>query len=179
MNFGLFVSSRVESLVSITYLLLFSILFDMGASQSTSGLDTCLRAVPSLQFASQSTNPLYKLTNLHPYNLDVAVSTIAVTYPSTQAHVQGIVKCAAANKVNVQAKGGGHSYANYAWGGGYPNTLQIDLKNFQQVTVDATTGIANIGAGGLLGDITTKLINQGNRAFAHGVCPQVGSKLHL
>lgn len=151
----------------------------MGASQSTSGLDTCLRAVPSLQFASQSTNPLYKLTNLHPYNLDVAVSTIAVTYPSTQAHVQGIVKCAAANKVNVQAKGGGHSYANYAWGGGYPNTLQIDLKNFQQVTVDATTGIANIGAGGLLGDITTKLINQGNRAFAHGVCPQVGSKLHL
>jgi FAD/FMN-containing dehydrogenase len=50
----------------------------------------------------------------------------------------------------------------------------VDLKNMQQVTVNQTTWIATIGAGALLGDITTELINQGNRAFAHGVCPQVG-----
>jgi hypothetical protein len=50
----------------------------------------------------------------------------------------------------------------------------IDLKNMQQIQVDQTSWIATIGGGAKLGNITTELVNQGNRAFAHGVCPDVG-----
>jgi hypothetical protein len=65
--------------------------------------------------------------------------------------------------------------ASKAYGGGDNNTLVVDLKNFQNVTVNQITWVATVGAGSLLGDISTALVNQGNRAFAHGVCPQVGS----
>jgi hypothetical protein len=87
----------------------------MGSGHSAPvGLQSCLQAaIPSNLVSSASTNLLYKLTDVKPYNLNVPVAPVAVTYPQTTAHVQAIIKCAAANKVNVQAKGGGHSYANY------------------------------------------------------------------
>jgi len=40
--------------------------------------------------------------------------------------------------------------------------------------MDKVTWYATIGAGTLLGDVTTKLHDAGGRAFAHGVCPGVG-----
>jgi hypothetical protein len=40
--------------------------------------------------------------------------------------------------------------------------------------MDTTTWQATIGAGTLLGDVTQKLHDNGNRAMAHGVCPGVG-----
>ena len=86
----------------------------MGASQSTSALVSCLTSsIPSSLVATQSSDLLYKVNDVRPYNLAISVNPIAVTYPQTVSHVSSIVKCAAANKVNVQAKGGGHSYGNY------------------------------------------------------------------
>jgi hypothetical protein len=40
--------------------------------------------------------------------------------------------------------------------------------------MDQSTWQATIGAGHLLGDVTDKLLSVGNRAMAHGTCPQVG-----
>jgi hypothetical protein len=40
--------------------------------------------------------------------------------------------------------------------------------------MDKETWIATIGAGHLLGDVTKKLLANGQRAMAHGTCPQVG-----
>lgn len=45
--------------------------------------------------------------------------------------------------------------------------------------MDYTTYKATIGAGMLLGDVTTRLYNAGGRAMSHGTCPQVGSGGHL
>jgi hypothetical protein len=86
-----------------------------GAGQSTTiSLQASLQAaIPAHLVATSSTSLLYKLTDVKPYNLNIAVEPVAVTYPETTAHVQAIIKCAAANKVNVQARGGGHGYANY------------------------------------------------------------------
>jgi hypothetical protein len=50
----------------------------------------------------------------------------------------------------------------------------VDLKNFQDFNMDTTTWEATIGAGTLLSDVTSKLLAAGNRAIAHGTCPQVG-----
>lgn len=48
------------------------------------------------------------------------------------------------------------------------------MVNFQQFSMDNSTWQATIGAGTLLGDVTTKLSAAGGRAMAHGVCPGVG-----
>lgn len=50
----------------------------------------------------------------------------------------------------------------------------IDLKHFQQFSMDRTTWRAKVGGGTLLGDLTKRMHDAGNRAMAHGTCPQVG-----
>jgi hypothetical protein len=63
-----------------------------------------------------------------------------------------------------------------AYGGGDPNTLVLDLKNFQDISYyDTINYTAKVGAGSLLGNISNWMAANGNRAFAHGICPQVGS----
>jgi FAD/FMN-containing dehydrogenase len=48
------------------------------------------------------------------------------------------------------------------------------MKHFQQFSMDESTWQATIGGGTLLGDVTKRLHENGNRAMAHGTCPQVG-----
>jgi FAD/FMN-containing dehydrogenase len=170
--------SYLRCITNIQLLPLIIIMGNIFSSSAASPLQTCLSsAIPSSMFATPSTNLFYSLVDVKPYNLDISVSPVAVTFPKTVSDVQAIVKCAAANKVNVQARGGGHSYANYAYGGGDPNTLVVDLSNMQNLQYyDQVDYTCKVGAGGLLGNITTWMANNGNRAFAHGVCPQVGSK---
>lgn len=85
----------------------------MGASQSavakaiasTLGNDGDLYAFPG--------DPLYKLRDARPYNLDIQVRPVAVAYPRTREQVAAVVRCAVENGCKVQARCGGHSYANY------------------------------------------------------------------
>lgn len=44
--------------------------------------------------------------------------------------------------------------------------------------MDTTSWQATVGAGTLLGDLTKKMHKNGNRAMAHGTCPQVGLSGH-
>lgn len=115
----------------------------------------------------------FQLTHVKPYNLDIPVNPSAVTYPKTPEQVAAIVKCAVDNNLKVQPRSGGHSYANYGIGG-EDGSIVVDLKNFQQFSMDNTTWQATIGAGTLLGDVTKRLHDNGKRAIAHGTCPQVG-----
>jgi FAD/FMN-containing dehydrogenase len=48
------------------------------------------------------------------------------------------------------------------------------MVNFKQFTMDNTTYKATVGSGVLLGDLTKLMHDNGNRAMAHGTCPQVG-----
>lgn len=80
-----------------------------------SAVESCLKDAVggnSGLLASKSTLA-YQLTHVKPYNLDIPVVPAAVTYPKTSEQVAAIVKCAVDNSLKVQARGGGHSYANY------------------------------------------------------------------
>lgn len=79
---------------------------------SGSSLQTCLNAVCNGRSGcvGYPSDPLYQISWVKPYNLDIPVTPVAVIRPNTAKDVAGIVKCAAANDVKVQAKSGGHSY---------------------------------------------------------------------
>ena len=136
-------------------------------------LQDCLDAVftdASLRTFPQDTDYLSKINT---YNLDYPVYPAALVRPTTVEEVSGAVKCAVKADVKVQPRSGGHSYANYCLGG-VDGALVVDLVHLQKFEMDDTTWEATIGAGTLLGDVTTRLHDAGGRAIAHGTCPQVG-----
>lgn len=86
----------------------------MGNTTSTVGQQCLLNAVGN--DASLVAFPialLYETLDVNPYNLDYPVTPAAVTFPETAEQVAAIVQCAANAEAKVQAKSGGHSYANY------------------------------------------------------------------
>ncbi|CAG8971565.1 hypothetical protein HYALB_00009214 [Hymenoscyphus albidus] len=148
----------------------------MGNTQSASTLETCLTSAVggNADLVAFPSKPLYQLIDVRPYNQDIKVHPVAVTYPETTDQVSQIVKCATAEAgYAVQARGGGHSYGNYGLGGGQNSTIVVDLKNFQDFSMNENFE-ATIGGGTKLGDVTKRLLNSGNRAMAHGTCPDVG-----
>jgi FAD/FMN-containing dehydrogenase len=85
------------------------------ASQAGSPLQLCLNDV----FASSSgtvaypQSPFYQLADVKVYNQHIPIIPAAVTRPTTSEEVSKVVQCAVASAVKVQARSGGHSYANY------------------------------------------------------------------
>ncbi|KAJ7595382.1 hypothetical protein C8J56DRAFT_774912 [Mycena floridula] len=116
---------------------------------------------------------LYQVKAVKAYNTNINIIPAAVTRPTTAEEVAQVVRCAVESRVKVQARGGGHSYANYCLGG-TDGAVVVDLVNFQQFDMDSDTWRARIGAGTRLGDVTKKLHDAGNRLIAHGTCPEVG-----
>ncbi|OBT68130.1 hypothetical protein VE03_01441 [Pseudogymnoascus sp. 23342-1-I1] len=145
----------------------------MGAKQSALeksisaalGGDESLYAFPG--------KPFYQAQYVKRYNLSIPLTPAAMTFPKTTAQVAAVIKCAVDANVKVQARSGGHSYGNFGLGG-VSGAVVIDLKNFQQFSMDHVTWQATAGAGTLLGDLQTRMHEAGNRAMAHGICPQVG-----
>ncbi|UNI23960.1 hypothetical protein JDV02_009747 [Purpureocillium takamizusanense] len=146
----------------------------MGNGQSTP-LQQCLSTVCNgrLGCVAFPSDALYQAAWVKPYNLDVPVTPIAVFKPSTAEDVSGAIKCAVKSNVHVQAKSGGHSYANFGLGG-EDGELMIDLVNLKDFHMDRASWQATFGAGYRLGDLDKKLQQNGNRAIAHGTCPGVG-----
>jgi hypothetical protein len=140
---------------------------------SSSAVQECLRSAVGKDNIAFKDSPFFQLSHVKPYNLGIPITPVAVTYPETTDQIAAIVKCAVDNSLKVQARCGGHSYANYGIGG-QDNTIVVDMKSFQQFSMDKSTWQATIGGGTLLKQITERLHHNGNRAMAHGTCPQVG-----
>lgn len=143
-----------------------------GNSSKLSPLKTCLSNVCGNRphCVSYAGDALYEINWVRRFNIDDAYAyPWAVIRPGTVEDVSEIVRCAVENNATVQAKGGGHSYANLA----YDADITIDLSNLQHFSIDDETHIARIGGGSRLGKIDKELHHHG-RAFAHGVCPGVG-----
>ncbi|KAF7309498.1 Reticuline oxidase [Mycena indigotica] len=143
------------------------------ASQPGSPLQLCLNNVLPTAAVSYPQTFLYEPIAVKTYNTRIPVIPAAVTRPSTTKDIVGILNCAAASDVKVQARSGGHSYGNYGLGG-EDNAVVVDMVNFQQFSMDKNTWKAKIGSGTRLGDVTKKLHDAGGRAIAHGTCPDVG-----
>ncbi|KAH7162180.1 FAD binding domain-containing protein [Dactylonectria estremocensis] len=146
----------------------------MGHGQSSPS-KTCLDAVCGNRAGcvSYPSDPLYQLSWVKPYNLDVPVTPAAVLRPDTAQDVVDAVKCATENGFKVQAKSGGHSYGNLGLGG-EDGALALDLVNLNSFSMDNETWRATVGAGTRLGKLDEHLHDNGGRAMAHGTCPGVG-----
>lgn len=130
-------------------------------------LDTCLTNAKVPVFTSTSADYTQAIK---PFNLRVTFKPAAYAVPQTVQHVQDAVSCGAQNNVQVTAKSGGHSYGSHGLGG-EDGHLIVDMRNFNNVTVDQTAHTAVIGTGGRLGDVATALYSQGKQAISHGTCP--------
>jgi hypothetical protein len=169
----------------------------MGNTPSIAGHDCLLAAVGHDTSMVTFRTDAFFTSHVPLYNLNTPVMPAAITYPRTTEQVAGIVNCAVENGYKVQPRSGGHSYANYGLSlvfiqkplllispflkglGGTDGAVVVDLKHFQQFSVDPDTFVATIGAGTLLGDLQTRLDHAGGRAVAHGTCPQVGTGGHF
>ncbi|KKK21447.1 hypothetical protein AOCH_000127 [Aspergillus ochraceoroseus] len=162
---------------SISFSLLqISLLAYSGLVSGDFSLRQCLEsAVSRVAFEG---DPFYQLLSVRPYNLDISIVPAAVAFPADTNEVAAVVRCAAQNGYQVQAKSGGHSYANHGLGG-TNGAVVVNLENLQHFSMNTTTWEATIGAGTLLGDVTKRLSDAGGRAMAHGTCPQVGSGGHF
>ena len=141
------------------------------APRDSSTLGDCLTAktVPIRLISSPDFSTL-----VQPFNLRLPYTPAVVVLPTTTQHVSDAVVCAGKNDVKVQAKSGGHSYASFS-SGGQSGSMIIDLRNFQDISLDAN-GIAKVGAGVRLGNLALGIYNNNNakRALPHGTCPGVG-----
>ncbi|KAF2632033.1 Glucooligosaccharide oxidase [Macroventuria anomochaeta] len=91
--------------------------------------------------------PLFQISHVKPCNLGIAVTPAAVTYSETVEHITAIVKCAVENKLKCnRISVGTHMQTMY-------NTIVVDVKYFQQFSMDNSTWQATIGGGTLLGDV--------------------------
>ncbi|OIW34144.1 FAD-binding domain-containing protein [Coniochaeta ligniaria NRRL 30616] len=142
--------------------------------EKRAAIDDCLSGagVPTDARGSTAWNQ-----DVAPFNQRVPYTPIAIVVPSSVAHVQAAVSCAAKAGVKVNPKSGGHSYASFGLGG-EDGHLVVELDRLNTVTVDSATNIATIQAGARLGHVATSLYNQGKRAISHGTCPGVGLAGH-
>ncbi|KAI4640872.1 uncharacterized protein J4E79_011802 [Alternaria viburni] len=115
--------------------------------------------------------------DVHPYNLNYNIVPAAISFPKTQEQVSEVVKCANAAGVAVQARSGGHSYANYALGG-FNGSLVVDMKNMASFSYNEGDHTVTFGPGNLLGNISEKLLPL-KRVMAYGEVAVIGTGGHL
>lgn len=105
-----------------------------------------------------------------PFNVRIPFVPVSIAVPLTTAHIQSAVKCGRDNGVKVTPKCGGHSYANFGFGG-EDGHLMLELDRMYNVTLNGASGIATVQGGARLGHVASELYKQGGKAISHGTCP--------
>jgi FAD/FMN-containing dehydrogenase len=105
-----------------------------------------------------------------PFNVRTPYQPLSIAVPTTIDDIVAAVQCGSKAGVKVTAKCGGHSYANFGFGG-EDGHLMLEMDRMHNVTLDKTTNIATVQGGSRLGHVAFELWNQGKRAFSHGTCP--------
>lgn len=135
--------------------------------EKRAAIDDCLKSANVTTDAQGSTD---WSQDVAPFNQRLQYTPVAIVVPSSVAHVQAAVSCAAKVGIKVNPKSGGHSYASFGLGGENGHVV-VELDRLNSVTVDSSTNIATIQAGARLGHVATALYNNGKRAISHGTCP--------
>ncbi|KAF6788475.1 glucooligosaccharide oxidase [Colletotrichum sojae] len=113
-----------------------------------------------------------------PFNVRIPFVPVSIAVPLTTAHIQSAVRCGRDNGVKVTPKCGGHSYANFGFGG-EDGHLMLELDHMYNVTLNGASGMATVQGGARLGHVASELYKQGGKAISHGTCPGVGSAGHV
>ncbi|KAI1814152.1 Glucooligosaccharide oxidase [Poronia punctata] len=111
------------------------------------------------------------------YNKFVPSIPTVVIIPKDVPQVQLSVITASKLGLKIQARSGGHSYASHS-NGGWNGSAVIDLRNFQDIVLNPS-GIVRVGGGVRLGNLSSEIFRQGQRALAHGTCAAVGVGGHF
>lgn len=147
-------------------LFLFHTALALAAATNTAALNACLagKAVPLVQ-----RNSAQWTQEARPYNLRLAYNPAAIAFPTTVDHIQNAVKCGSQLGVRVSAKGGGHSYGSFGYGG-EDGHLVIVMDAMDKVTLNKDMS-CNVQAGARLGHVASELYKLNRRALPHGTCP--------
>lgn len=94
----------------------------------------------------------------------------AVVYPRTTAQVAEAVRYARSAGMELSYMGGGHSYVCES---SKPNSLQISMRNFKQITVHEDEDTVTLGTGLLFTEVL-RVLPPENYSIAHGGCRSVG-----
>ena len=130
-------------------------------------LDDCL-AEAEVPVSAPGTED-YELDSA-PFNLRTPYTPVAIAVPRTTKHIQDAVRCGVEAGVKVSPKSGGHSYANFGFGG-EDGHLILELDRMNEVVLDTETGLASVQGGSRLGHGAAGLYEQGKRGISHGTCP--------
>ncbi|WP_026884111.1 FAD-binding oxidoreductase [Clostridium akagii] len=104
------------------------------------------------------------------YNLAINKFPLAIVYCYDYVDVSNAIKWCRRNHVRLRIRNGGHNYEGYSTGTGI---LIIDTLYMNKIDIDTEQNIAKIQSGALLGNIYSKLWDQGY-GFYGGTCPSVG-----
>lgn len=92
---------------------------------------------------------------------DTCPSYSVAVKPATEEDIQTIVRYAAENRVPFLATGGGHGYSTVL--GRVRDVLNVDLSNFNSVSVDAKRNTMTVGCGTRFAQIYDPLYNAGKQ----------------
>ncbi|KAL5117079.1 hypothetical protein ACEQ8H_005038 [Pleosporales sp. CAS-2024a] len=143
------------------------------APPTGSGAQSALQCLQDKSVPYKSASDADYSDLIKPYNTRLPYTPAVMVFPTTNQHVQDAVICAAQSGLKVQAKSGGHSYASMGLGG-QNGSMSINLRSFQTVEVDPSTGIATVGGGVRIGNLADGLWNQGRRSVSQGTCAGIG-----
>jgi hypothetical protein len=164
-SFALYFITMLTS--AITWALLAPALISASVIDRRANIQDCLKAAGVPQDYPGNDNFTQAIK---PFNLRLPFTPLAVAVPLTVPQVQAAVKCGVQTGLKINPKSGGHSYASHNLGG-EDGHFMIDLKYWNNVTVDPTSQIATVQPAGRLGNIAQSLYAQGKRAISHGTCP--------
>jgi FAD/FMN-containing dehydrogenase len=105
-----------------------------------------------------------------PWNVAVPQHPAAVAYPADADEVVEVVRAAAAAGLRVAPQGTGHNAGPL---GDLSDTVLVRTSAMREVTVDATSRTARVGAGALWIDVVEAVAPHGLAAL-HGSSPDVG-----
>jgi hypothetical protein len=107
------------------------------------------------------------------YNLLIPVVPIVILSPHSAEHVSIAIRAAKSFGLRVQARSGGHSYANHCLGG-VDGHMVLDMKHMKDLYINRETWIAHIGPGLRLNELAWTLHDNGGRMIPQGTCGNVG-----
>lgn len=154
----------------ISSLIVLSLLATTGLTaprSKASILQTCLS---SKSIPVEAPNSTDYTVDAKPFNVRIPYTPVAVVVAQTVEHVQGAVACGVEAGVKVTPKCGGHSWANYGFGG-EDGHLMIEMDRMHEVVLDEASGKVTVQGGSRLGHVASEIYTQGKRAISHGTCP--------